>query len=289
MRIQTILAKSILTKSKLPDTDYVVNPYTGCSFGCTYCYASFMGRFVNEPIQQWGQYVYVKTNAVELFNNEIQKLMKKNPTASILLSSVTDPYHAPESKYQLTRGILQSLVDVKYPGLVSILTKSPAVLRDVDLLSQLKNVEIGFTLTSTDDALSRIIEKDAPPASRRFKALHELKEYGFKTYAFLGPLLPHFYHNPSLLDDFFKQVAATKVDSIFVEHLNLSTYIKNRLLNELENQPETYQAIYQKNNILEKHPKMDELIYELIKKYGLRLRLNATIYHPEIQKNNFTK
>jgi DNA repair photolyase len=119
MDYQEIEAKSVLTQSKLPDADFVVNPYTGCEFGCAYCYASFMGRFVNEPIGNWGNYLYVKKNAVEVFERELKRLSPDQRTASILLSSVTDPYQGAESRFRLTRGILEVLVRESYPGLVS--------------------------------------------------------------------------------------------------------------------------------------------------------------------------
>lgn len=162
MNIQEIKAKSVVVKSKLPDTDYVVNPYTGCEFGCLYCYASFMGRFVNEPIDNWGNYVYVKVNAVSVFENELRRWSPERRMASLLLSSVTDPYHGVESTYRLTRGILEILARETYPGVVSILTKSPLVLRDVDVLRRIPHLEVGMTVTTTDDQLSRFLEVRAP-------------------------------------------------------------------------------------------------------------------------------
>src|SRR4030067_3553855 len=99
MKLEEILAKSILVASKLPDTDYVINPYTGCQFGCLYCYATFMGRFVNEPRTNWGNYVYVKINAIEVIKRELESWPLEKRKATVLLSSVTDPYQGAEKKY----------------------------------------------------------------------------------------------------------------------------------------------------------------------------------------------
>src|SRR5262249_37321895 len=174
MPVVEIEAKSILVKSKLPDADYVVNPYTGCSFGCSYCYASFMGRFVGEPIEEWGNYVYVKTNAVELFEKELIAFDAEKRKASILLSSVTDAWQPVERKYRLSRGILKLLAQERYPGNISVLTKSPLVLDDLGTLAQLPDAEIGVTLTTTEDFISRAFEAHAPSATRRIKVLTEL-------------------------------------------------------------------------------------------------------------------
>lgn len=105
-----IEAKSMLVKSKLPDADYVVNPYVGCDFACLYCYASFMGRFVNEPFRNWGNYLYAKINGVTVFEADLRRIRAKGQAPSILMSSVTDPYQGAESKFRITRGILEVLV-----------------------------------------------------------------------------------------------------------------------------------------------------------------------------------
>ena len=86
MKIEEVPAKSILVASKLPDADYVANPYTGCQFACAYCYASFMGRFVNEPVTSWGGYVYVKANAVALAQTQLKRWSLRKRKSSILLS-----------------------------------------------------------------------------------------------------------------------------------------------------------------------------------------------------------
>ncbi|MGS0828121.1 hypothetical protein ACVBIO_20250 [Shewanella sp. 0m-8] len=88
INIQEIQAKSIVCATKVPSADYVINPYTGCQFACMYCFASFMGRFIGEKINNWGNYVYVKTNAVELMQKEILRLLKKSPHPRISISTV---------------------------------------------------------------------------------------------------------------------------------------------------------------------------------------------------------
>lgn len=281
IRYKEIEAKSVLVASKLPDADYVINPYTGCEFGCVYCYASFMGRFVDEPIREWGNYVYIKTNAVELLRTQLASWGPAKRRASVLLSSVTDPYQGVESKYRLTRGILQVLVQERYPGTIGILTKSPLVLRDVDLLRQLPNVEVGMTVTTTDDKVSRFLELRAPLASRRLDTLRKLTEAGLSTYAFVGPLLPHFRYRPDLLEELFAQIAAAGVRSVYVEHMNLSKYITERLWPAVANEKNEVKEVYAGAATKEHRAALDRLVRTLLRRHGLRLRLSEVLYHHE--------
>ena len=279
MKIQEVQAKSILVASALPDTDYVLNPYTGCSFGCSYCYASFMGRFVGESIASWGEYVYVKVNAVELLEQELGRWSAKRRARTLLLSSVTDPYDGIESKYRLTRGLLAVLARERYPGTVSILTKSPIVLRDIDLLLELPDVEVGMTVTTTDDRLSRFLEVRAPLASRRLKTLAELKRSGIRTYAFIGPLLPHFCVQPALLEKLIVSIAATGVTCVYVEHMNLKPYIRERLWHHLQDEPEDVRSVYAASATKSHREKLDRMIAPLLDRYGLTLRLGKVLEH----------
>src|SRR5205085_5743382 len=86
----------------MQEYDYTLNPYSGCQFGCAYCYATF---FVDsdEKRENWGYWVEVKRNAVELLNKRRRLAGKR-----IYMSSVTDPYQPIESKIELTRGIVES-------------------------------------------------------------------------------------------------------------------------------------------------------------------------------------
>src|SRR3990167_8136324 len=168
MKINLIKAKTILQKTGLPDCDWVVNPYTGCRFGCKYCYAAFVGLFPH-PKEEWGSYVDVKINAPELLKKEIS-----GEKGIILFSSVTDPYQGLEAKYQLTRKCLQVLADTGYKCEVGILTKSGLVTRDIDVFKKIKNLHVGMTVTSTGDPISQYLETYATPNQARLEALTKL-------------------------------------------------------------------------------------------------------------------
>jgi DNA repair photolyase len=186
MAIHSIEAKSVLQKSGLPGTRYVINPYTGCVHGCVYCYARFMKRFTahREP---WGTFLDAKTNAAQVLKKQLDS-RRKPLDERVFFSSVTDPYQPPEKRCRLTRSLLEVLLDHQVP--VSILTKSDLVLRDLDLLRRIPGATVGLSFSTMDDRLARILEPRASPPSRRIHALRELQAAGIDTWAFLSPFLP---------------------------------------------------------------------------------------------------
>ena len=130
-QIKTIQCKSVLTRSRLPEVDYCINPYVGCLHGCIYCYARFMKRFTGHT-EKWGKFIDVKINAPEVLEKELSRSPEKG---TVLLGSVTDAYQPIERKYKITRAILEILLKHHFP--ISILTKSDLVVRDIDLLKKL--------------------------------------------------------------------------------------------------------------------------------------------------------
>jgi len=280
LEIKEIIAKSILVTSKLPECDFVINPYTGCRFGCSYCYASFMGRFVNKNISDWGDYVYAKINAPELLKKEIVKLKDKGKGKTILLSSVTDPFQGIEAKYKLSYKCLKVLADYGFEGEVSILTKSPLVMKSLPILKKLKNVDVGLTITSTDDKISRYFEKFAPSASQRLETLKKLNEEGIKTYAFFGPLLPHFVANKEEIKKVLDAIYQTGTRRLFVEHINLSKYIKDRMIEELKDADNDFLEKFYFSQSKDYREELNKMILELLKEYDFEL-LHEIIYHKE--------
>ncbi|MGB9979316.1 radical SAM protein [Methanobacterium sp.] len=183
MIIREIKTKSILSKTGIPIADYVVNPYVGCIHSCIFCYARFMKRFTGH-MEEWGEFIDMKINAPDLIPKEGSKYKGKY----VFLSSVTDPYLPLERKYKLTRQIIQNLIPLE--PVLGILTKSDLILRDLDLIKQFENSEIGFSFSTLDESIRREVEPSASPVGDRIKALKEVHKSGIKTYVFISPILP---------------------------------------------------------------------------------------------------
>jgi len=236
MIIKEIKAKSALTKSKLPEADYCLNPYIGCAHGCIYCYARFMRRFTGHLNDDWGQFVDVKVNIAEL----LEKELAKNPKlGAILLGSVTDAYQPVEKKYGITKAILKVLSRYQYP--LSILTKSDLVLRDIDILTRISSCEVGLTITSLEQKYLRVIEPLAVSPDRRVESLSRLHEAGIKTYAFIGPVLPGITNLPEILAKL-----AGSVDFVMIESLNQRFGDWNNFIKIISSAFPDIGALYQK-------------------------------------------
>ena len=154
----------------------------------------------------------VKRNAIECMRREVGS----KPSGVVLFSSVTDAYQPLEKKTQLTRGLLEVLVEHNYP--VEVLTKSSLVVRDMDVLSRFDDVEVGLTLTTMDDGVRRIFEPGASTVQDRLDALKSFADQGIDTYAFLGPLLP--YLSEVRLEELLNSLA-DRVSRVIVDRLNI--------------------------------------------------------------------
>ncbi len=211
MIVREIQAKSILNKSKV--FDYCLNPYTGCQINCAYCYARLFMRRYSGHVEPWGQFVDVKINAPELLRKQLEKAKR----GIVWISSVCDPYLPLEAKYELTRRCLKELAAKQFP--VNIQTKSKLVLRDMDLFQKFAEIEVGSTITTDDEKISRLFEPRASSVSDRIQMLEKIHKKGVKTFAFIGPLLPG---NPEKLIERLFGV----VDKVFIDKMNYMSTIR---------------------------------------------------------------
>ncbi len=187
MKIQEIRSKSIISKTGIPSADYVINPYVGCIHSCFYCYARFMKRFTGHK-ENWGDFIDIKINAPALILVLKDYKSSKYTGKRILLSSVTDPYIPLESKYEVTRKILQKLIP--HQPHLNILTKSDLVIRDLDLIKQFENKEIGFSFSTLEEDIQRKVEPGASSIKNRLKALKTIHEEHITSYVFISPIIP---------------------------------------------------------------------------------------------------
>ena len=203
VKIREINSKAILSSSQV--YDYVINPYVGCQHACAYCYARFMKRFTGHK-EPWGDFVDVKVNAPDLLSKEI----KKKKRGTVWVSGVCDPYQPLEAKYKLTRRCLEILVQNSWP--VFIQTRSPLVLRDLDILKQAKDLEAGLSITTANDEIRKIFEPDAPSIMERVRAVESLHRSGIRTYVMIAPILPE--------AERLVEILAGKVDYIIIDRMN---------------------------------------------------------------------
>lgn len=265
-----IQVNDYLTKSNLPASDYVINPYVGCPHGCKYCYASFMKRFSGHK-EDWGTFIDIKK-----CNKEIN--IKKLENKTVFLSSVTDCYNKFEEKYKLTRKILKQLVNANC--YLNISTKSKLILRDLELLKQMKNLTVSMSINTLDENFKNDMD-NASSIQDRLNTLKELHNNGIHTVLFMSPIFPYITNFKNII-----KFSKDYTDEYWFENLNLRGDYKTKILFYIqEKYPELidkYNDIYIKGN--------KQYWYNLakeIKDYCESNNVNYInyFYHEELVKN----
>jgi DNA repair photolyase len=295
--VNEIQVKSILNKHKKRDDwfldDYSVNPYSGCSFNCIYCYirGSKYGENMAETLS-------VKVNAPELLEKQLSRRAKKGEYGIIALSSSTEPYMPIEEKLKLTRKLLEIILKYKFP--VEVATKSKLVLRDLYLLKEIdKNailpadlkpklktgVIIFFSISTLDEKLAKILEPGAPKPIKRLETMKRCKDEGFFTGCCFIPVLPFLSDSEEQIEETIRTVKEYGADFIFVGELTLfgngTTDCKILYYKFLEKHyPELvpkYKSLYRIFFAPSKEyqKKIEEIIKRLREKYGIK---NSIIY-----------
>ncbi|MDC9823656.1 PA0069 family radical SAM protein [Devosia sp. ZB163] len=185
-------ARTIITRNESPDIgfDRSINAYRGCEHGCSYCFARPTHAYLgHSPGLEFERDIYVKSNAVDQLRRELaDKRYKPKPIA---MGTNTDPYQPAERKHKLTRGILELLLETKHP--VTITTKSALVVRDLDILkplAELNLVRVALSITSMDHKLSRKMEPRASTPEKRLEAVRLLSEAGIPVSVMAAPMIP---------------------------------------------------------------------------------------------------
>jgi len=203
--IRRIEAKHFMTPTRIGGHDFTCNPYVGCAHGCIYCYAKSLGDQPARP-EPWGSYVDVK-------HYPDFDIPRNTGSKSLFFSSATDAWQPVEKTEELTRRILDAIKESALR--VSVLTKSALVVRDLDLFRQMASVEVGFSISMTDEAAA-LVEPGASRPSARIEALKTLHAAGIPTYVFVSPILPGISDPFTTID-----AVAPYADTLMFDTLNL--------------------------------------------------------------------
>src|SRR3954465_3545294 len=250
-------ARSVLNRPEATGMDFwSINPYIGCALGCTYCYARYAHGYALEraadanpdhrdlaediaKFPAWLAFerrILVKENAPA----GLQKTLRTGSDRhvglingeTITIGTATDPYQPAERRFRVTRKILEVLAE--HPGLdVRIITKSPLVTRDVDVLKRINrssHIHIHVSLISVDTDLARRIEPRAPTPEARLRAIRRLADGGIDVGVNVMPILPGITDGPAQLDALVREIAATGATHIAACSLRLRNSARKRYL-----------------------------------------------------------
>lgn len=217
-RILFIKVKKALTKSGLPDLDYALNPYMGCWHSCIYCYARLY-TWNREVSEKWGDVIAVKTNLIEVLSRETKYLQR----GIVGVGTITDPYQPIEAVYKLTRQAVTLLLENGFH--VSIQTKNPLILRDIDVLVKHKDkVDVGFTITTLGDEKAKAIEPRAPPPTARAEALRKIANQGIETWIFYGPVIPTINDDEETVEQLIRLAKETN-SKLLIDTLHIKKFM----------------------------------------------------------------
>ena len=226
------------------------NPYVGCEFGCSYCYARFAHRYVVERAHDAGKLtdnelaefrgprgweafenrIFVKEQAVAALERDLPRFFRDG--RPLVIGTATDPYQPAERRFRLTRTVLERLA--RYEGLsIGIITKSPLVARDRDVLLKIQErhtLQIHVSLISVDGALVRTLEARSPIPDARLRGLKKLTDAGVNAGLIVAPVLPGITDDVAQLDALFAAARAVGACFVHVGPLRLYPAIRDRFL-----------------------------------------------------------
>ena len=227
-----------------------LNPYVGCEFGCSYCYARYAHRYQVERAHAAGQLgagdlaatrgprgweaferrIFVKEQALAALERDLKRHARA--PAPIVIGTATDPYQPAERHFGLTRGALRRLAACEALS-VGIITKSPLITRDVDILLRLQQrnaLEVYVSLIATDARLVRAVEMRSPHPAARLRAVSRLARVGVNVGLIVAPVLPGITDGRSQLDALFAAARTAGARFVCVGPLRLYPAIRDRFL-----------------------------------------------------------
>jgi DNA repair photolyase len=269
-RFYEVRAKSIL--NRVPESSQVpfrwsINPFRGCTHACVFCFARPTHKYLDfDAGRDFEREIVVKVNAPELLRAELAKPSWKGE--HVALGTNTDPYQWVEGRYKLMPGIWEAMRDAANP--CSVLTKSPLLLRDLDLMKQIaERTEFGAALSvpTLDERAWRATEPRSPNPRARLEAVAELTRAGIRTGVLVAPLMPGVNDSPEQIAPILEMAAEAGAAYVTGIALHLRGDVKNLFFEWLdEHRPDLvplYKRLYQRGAYL--HPDERRRLGQLVK------------------------
>jgi DNA repair photolyase len=258
----SLTPRSLLNSPQQTGVDFwSLNPYVGCEFGCSYCYARYAHRYVVERARDAGRLteqefaefrgpqgweafekrVFVKEHIVAALEADLRRYFRSaspsdRPTAPLVIGTATDPYQPAERRFQVTRRILERLG--RCEGLnVGLITKSPLVARDADVLRRIQarnDLEVYVSLISMDARLIRKVEVRSPTPAARLRALERLTAAGINAGLIMAPVLPGITDDLPHLEALFRAAREAGARFVHAGPLRLYPAVRDRFLPVLD-------------------------------------------------------
>jgi DNA repair photolyase len=314
IRYYGTIARSVLNGTETTGMGFwSVNPYVGCAFGCAYCYARYAHRWVldrhatanpdheelnsaRDTLPPWLAFerrIFVKQNAAEVLRRTLRHGSERHLALlqgeSIVIGTATDPFQPAERRFKITRSILEVLAD--HPGLsVCIITKSPLITRDIDLLRRINRISsltVHLSLITLDRELARKLEPRAPTPEARVRALARLREADIETGINVMPVLPAITDGQEQLDALIRTVAANGASYVNACALRLRSSARARYLPFIEQEfphlAKRYHATYAYDHRVSESysTTLKERIRVLCEQHGVPYGYNGQSEHAE--------
>jgi DNA repair photolyase len=252
-RFYEVEAKSIL--NQVPPTSqmpfrWTINPYRGCLHACSYCFARPTHEYLGlNAGRDFEREIVVKVNAPELLRAELRRPRWEHE--HVALGTNTDPYQWVEGRYELMRGIWEALRDARNP--CSVLTKSPLLLRDLDLMREINAVtdfSAALSIPTLDQEAWRASEPRSPNPRARLEALAELTSSGIRAGVLIAPLMPGINDSPEQVREIVRLATEAGADYITGIALHLRRGVREVFMEWLaEYRPELlprYEELYRR-------------------------------------------
>jgi DNA repair photolyase len=216
------------------DFRWSLNPYMGCVHRCTFCYVRGFERRADRPADdEYGRAIRVKTNVVEVLRRELTRPGWQREMVAI--GAATDPYQPAEGRYRLTRGCVVTLGAARTP--FAIVTRSPLVVRDVDVLTaaaRRAKVSVSFSIPTLDERVWQTTEPDTASPRQRLRTLARLVEAGIRAGVGLAPVLPGLSDRPEQLAAVVKAAREAGATFLWCNLLYLKPGTREHFLEHLE-------------------------------------------------------